>query len=62
MSIRLREKRLVALEQKSSANPIVVILNREGLDRDTAVARWEADHGSLADSYLLLVNVVDAAL
>lgn len=62
MTARALDRRLSALEGRSGASPIVTVLTRDGLDRDAAVACWERENGPLGDSYLFLVNLVDARL
>lgn len=62
MTARALEKRLAALEGRSGASPIIVIVNKDRLEQQAAIARWEAENGPLGDSHLLLVDFVDATL
>jgi len=56
------ERRLNALERRTSGPPIVCVLRKNHEAKEDALARWERDNGPVGERQVILVTLVDAAL
>ena len=56
------ERRLNALERRTSGPSMVCVLRKDHEAQEDALARWERDNGPIGERQVILVTLVDAAL